>query len=401
MISALWHSFATQLHNHFFAGGLALGITGAMVAAVASLPHVIRRLGIRYGMVVVHVDSRSELFDQILAWLNEHRYAQVCRRLSARLHTDSHERKRIQFTPGPGWHWFWHDGRVLWLERDTEKAPSTGRGIFAGSDQRESLTLRTLGRGSEPLRRLLADIQRHHDARYKDRIRIHAVDGCDGWNLIARVHKRPLRSVILAAGQAEDILADIQQFRASEQWYAERGIPWRRGYLLYGPPGTGKTSLVRAVASEFSLDLAILNIASDQLDDLTLATLMADAPRHSILLLEDVDAAFVNRQNSQKGITFSGLLNAIDGVISQEGHLLFMTTNHPERLDHALIRPGRIDRRYELGTATAEQVARHYQLYFPDASASDCERFVGSVQGGQLTSAAIQELLLSHVSSLP
>jgi mitochondrial chaperone BCS1 len=401
MISALWQAFAVQLHNHFFSGGLALGITGAFVAAIASVPHILRRLMTRWGIVVVHLDNRSELFEQVLAWLNEHSYAKNCRRLSAKLVIDPNERKRIQFTPGPGWHWFWHKGRLLWLDREEQKGQGTIRTLGSDSDRRESLTIRILGQRSEPLRHLLTDIQRQYDGKYKDRIRIHAADAYNGWNLIARVKKRPLHSVILAAGQVEDITADIRQFRAKEAWYAERGIPWRRGYLLYGPPGTGKTSLVRAVASEFSFDLAMLNIASNQLDDIMLTTLMADAPRHSILLLEDVDAAFINRNNGSagKGITFSGLLNAIDGVMSQEGHILFMTTNHPDRLDQALIRPGRIDRRYELGTVTAEQAARHYKLYFPESSPGECERFVSDVTDQQLTPAAIQEMLLGYVAS--
>lgn len=401
MTSTLWQAFAAQLHNHFFAGGFALGVTGAIVGAFASLPHIMRRLVMRYGVVVVQVDSRSELFEQILAWLHEHRYAQTCRRLSARLITNQNEQKLIEFTPGHGWHWFWNNGRFLWLQRETQEGQATGRSIITNSPHRESLTIRSLGRESGTIRRLLADIQHQYDAKYKDRIKIHAVDGYDGWSLIARVQKRPLNSVILAAGQVEEIVADIRQFRANEKWYAERGVPWRRGYLLYGPPGTGKSSLVRALAGEFSLDLALLNIASDQLDDIKLTTLMADAPHHSILLLEDVDAAFANRNNDQdgKGITFSGLLNAIDGVMSQEGHILFMTTNHPERLDQALIRPGRIDRKYELGVATVEQITRHYKLYFPNASTEDCSAFVNSMKNLQPTSATIQGCLLNQVAS--
>ena len=59
-------------------------------------------------------------------------------------------------------------------------------------------------------------------------------------------------------------------------------------------------------------------------------------------MLEDVDAIFVERkaQSEKGGVTFSGLLNAIDGVASQEGRIFIMTTNHIEKLDPALIRPG-------------------------------------------------------------
>lgn len=74
---------------------------------------------------------------------------------------------------------------------------------------------------------------------------------------------------------------------------------------------------------------------------------------HSILLLEDVDAAFIDRQaDIPRGYTradahlllsYSGLLNALDGVVSSDAQLVFMTTNHKQMLDPALIRPGRVD----------------------------------------------------------
>lgn len=84
------------------------------------------------------------------------------------------------------------------------------------------------------------------------------------------------------------------------------------------------------------------------MSDDRLALLFATAPARCIILLEDVDSAFVNRQPADGGggnnLTFSGLLNALDGVTSAgEGRLIFMTTNHRERLDPALLRPGRVD----------------------------------------------------------
>jgi chaperone BCS1 len=86
------------------------------------------------------------------------------------------------------------------------------------------------------------------------------------------------------------------------------------------------------------------------------------AASRSILLLEDVDAAFVGRSAadgtaSSSRITFSGLLNAIDGVAAQEGRVLFMTTNHVEKLSEALVRPGRVDVRLEFKLADRQQVS--------------------------------------------
>lgn len=75
------------------------------------------------------------------------------------------------------------------------------------------------------------------------------------------------------------------------------------------------------------------------------------------MLLEDVDAIFVDRMSTklshkEKSVSFSGLLNAIDGVRSTDGRILFMTTNHKEKLDPALLRPGRADVHMKLDYAS-------------------------------------------------
>lgn len=62
--------------------------------------------------------------------------------------------------------------------------------------------------------------------------------------------KRPLDSVVLARDLAERILDDVREFIDNPQWYYDRGIPYRRGYLLYGPPGCGKSSFITALAGK-------------------------------------------------------------------------------------------------------------------------------------------------------
>jgi len=122
-----------------------------------------------------------------------------------------------------------------------------------------------------------------------------------------------------------DIIDDIINFQNSSEWYINNGIPYRRGYLLHGPPGTGKTSFILAIAGKLRLNICYLNLSSGNIDDDGLNRALNDAPAHSIILLEDIDSIFVQRHSiSQEGnqkaqITFSGLLNALDGVRSQEG----------------------------------------------------------------------------------
>ena len=86
-----------------------------------------------------------------------------------------------------------------------------------------------------------------------------------------------------------------------------------------------------------------------------------------MLVLEDIDALFIERESTgaSSSISFSGLLNAIDGPASQEGRMLFMTTNHPDRLDPALIRPGRVDMQAELGLAVQMYFVGRFSIYSP------------------------------------
>jgi chaperone BCS1 len=147
----------------------------------------------------------------------------------------------------------------------------------------------------------------------------------------------------------------------------QRGIPYRRGYLLYGQPGTGKSSFISALAGHFGYSICMLSLSERTLDDDRLNYLLNNAP-NCFMLLEDVDAAFVSRDlfdNAQHRayegmtrVTFSGLLNAIDGVTSTEERILFMTTNHIDRLDAALIRPGRIDVKQYFGNCNAQMLEK-------------------------------------------
>jgi chaperone BCS1 len=202
-------------------------------------------------------------------------------------------------------------------------------------------------------------------------------------------NKRPLESVLLPPGLGERLHADVVEFTKSQQWYLERGIPYRRGYLLYGPPGCGKSSFIFALAGSLNYNLALLNLNDKGLTDDRLNALLAVVPPRCIILLEDVDAAF-SKEREQKNtysVTFSGLLNALDGVASTEERVIFMTTNHLERLDAALIRPGRVDVKLEVGYATPQQMKGMFLRFFP-AAEREAEQFVAAVQRAQTKRAA-------------
>jgi len=160
-------------------------------------------------------------------------------------------------------------------------------------------------------------------------------------------------SVILNPNVFERILEDVKLFLTSETRYRDLGVPYKRSYLLHGKPGCGKTSFISALAGELNLNICVLTLSHKSLNDSWLNSVIRDAPQNAIILLEDIDAIFPSSRNKKlpKGsndhledsvemiadfgnnqLSFSGLLNAIDGIASQEGRLFFMTTNYLERL---------------------------------------------------------------------
>ena len=192
--------------------------------------------------------------------------------------------------------------------------------------------------------------------------------------------KRPLASVVLDKGVKEDIVNDARDFLARRQWYVDRGIPYRRGYLLYGPPGSGKSSFIQALAGELDYSVAMINLSEVGVTDDKLAFLLTKLPERSIVLLEDADSAFVNRRRrdtdgySGGTVTFSGLLNALDGLSAGEERIAFLTTNHVELLDPALIRPGRVDMMVRIGEATRYQAAQMWDRFYGDVDTDGVNR---------------------------
>lgn len=243
----------------------------------------------------------------------------------------------------------------------------------------ESVTITSLGRDTTLFTQLLEEARAA--AMVKD----------EGWTVIYKAvgpewrqfgyprRRRPLDSVVLQQGAAEAIVADVKEFIESESWYTERGIPYRRGYLLHGLPGCGKSSFITALAGHLEYSICVLNLSELGMSADRLEHLLTHAPLQSIILLEDIDAALPSREltsdssisqyskayDGLHSLTLSGLLNALDGVASTEGRILFMTTNYIDRLDPALIRPGRVDFRAEIGLCTRDQLERMFSRFYP------------------------------------
>ena len=215
----------------------------------------------------------------------------------------------------------------------------------------------------------------------------------------------------------------MRNFLAEREWYVKRGVPSGRKYLFHGPPGNGKTSIIGAIAGELGLNLYVLNLAGTGIDDSGLASLARNVRPKSLLLLEDVDAAVPSRVNVEtetkqarvqpsppiaattcdepiseeekepKGITLSGLLNILDGVLTPDGIMVIMTTNRLNVLDPALVRPGRVDLKVEFPFATRKQILQSFTWFYPDRSEQAAQNFADQFTS-TVSMATVQQKLM-------
>jgi len=393
MIDMFTEALRAQFQNQVVAGGLVLALVGVLVASLRTLPGKLWDYAKRALVVTAVIDSRNDLFNAYIAWLNELPYGRGSRlftviqdnRDSGETET-SDELPRLLYSPAPGFHLFWYGQRPMWIQRD----------IAMNLQVIETVRISALFASRRLLEEMLEDVVRRAYARLADHTMLYTIDRWgEAWNLAGVRPRRQISSVVLADDRAEQLRADVQEFFQRRQWYADLGIPWRRGYLLYGPPGTGKTSFAYALAGELHLKLCALSLTNAKLTDQTIAELLQKTPPRSLILIEDIDAFFVARdkQDARIEVSFSGLLNALDGVAAQEGRIVFLTTNHLERLDRALMRPGRVDRLVELGNASRAQLRTMFLRFYPQA-ADHVDTVCAAYVDGTLSPAAIQQALL-------
>jgi chaperone BCS1 len=180
------------------------------------------------------------------------------------------------------------------------------------------------------------------------------------WISVRLDHPATFETVAMDSSTKEMVMNDLANFVKRREKYRKVGKAWKRGYLLYGPPGTGKSSLIAAMANYLNFDIYDLELTAIRHNS-DLRRLLVGTANRSILVVEDIDCAVelhdrpvsapaispMNMGNHQyeNKVTLSGFLNFIDGLWSSCGdeRIVVFTTNHKEKLDPALLRPGRMD----------------------------------------------------------
>ncbi|KAL8429002.1 hypothetical protein Efla_006785 [Eimeria flavescens] len=406
--------------NPYFCAGFGLAGLGAAASLARGAFRLLKTFGRRRFLTSLEVPIRDPAYPWVLQWLIAKGKCSLHLGVETSYGKDAagNVEALFNFVPSPGQHVLRYKDAFLLVDRQR-----SGEVVdFSSGSPWETLTLTALSLHRHRLLELLNDAR---DA---------ALEGEEGKTVIYRStgqewrkygepkKQRPFESVVLADGVAESILADVRRFLSSASWYLERGIPYRRGYLLHGPPGCGKSSFVLALAGELKYNICVMNVADPHMTDDRLQYLFATVPPRSLLLLEDIDSA-IRRSESAEGppggappggaagdrpsltqlsvnpygarsVTFSGLLNALDGVVATEERIIFLTTNQPERLPASLIRPGRVDLKVRIGFATPSQLRKQFLRFLPQADAKTADEFVELLSPLQISMAELQGFFL-------
>jgi len=384
--------------NPIFTGALGSGLVLGTIAYARAIPARIFRffLGRMTTTIAVH-SGDSDQFHLVASWLTERnlsRWSQSYRLRDTALRVRTlpgggigmgTRRQDYRFDAHYGRYWFWWCGRLcnvhIWQE--------AGGGNAYQQGTRDFMELRVFGRGV--LESFNTELDELRASDKSDGIKVEPLREKQWDDSTFRLTRAT--SPVLKRGQLEAIEADMHAFKAGEDAYLRRGIPYRRGYLFYGPPGTGKTSLIRHLALSLKMPIVFVTM-NHMLKGIADALSIIDPG--SMVVIEDVDRMFAQAKLSKTDggesslIDLAGFLNATDGIGVPHGLVIVMTVNNLDNIAPAVLRPGRIDQRYLLDNVDAYQADVMFERFFGVKDPA----FATACAEANLSPAQVQEILV-------
>lgn len=232
------------------------------------------------------------------------------------------------------------------------------------------------------------------------------------------------------------ISEDINTFQTElRALYKSLDVPYKRGYLLYGPPGTGKTSIVKGIASSLGRSIYKVTFTEDNLGDEDYVKLLSQTSMESLILMDDIppmllkEGGFITKTTTDSStnsnseqlnetvnrprilrVSYGTLLDALDGVNANNGRITFITTNHPDKMGSAILRPGRLDVKCKLGFTKNDEIVEYFKLFYGhfriseekiETCANDFIRSIRGVPGGdKITFASLQQYLVKYLKDI-
>ncbi|KAF2027797.1 P-loop containing nucleoside triphosphate hydrolase protein [Setomelanomma holmii] len=268
-------------------------------------------------------------------------------------HTDD----EVVCLPPLGTRIFWVGFRPFLFSRTGGQSYHRNNSVMAGNlvndhgQLQNALTITTLGWSLAPLRKFAELCHEFKIKNLNGTTTVYFAGGRsdpygDGWQSVSKAIRK-LDTIDMDEEVKSDIIRDAEYYYSeqSRQFFADCGIPYRRGYLFHGPPGTGKSSFSAALAGHLQCDIYHINLASGDISDGSLHRLFLSLPRKCVVVIEDIDSAGIGREH----LASKPKPPETEASITEKGRLLIMTSNNPDALDPALTRPGRIDKKVYFG----------------------------------------------------